>query len=471
MIQLVKRIVQCLCLLIAVVSPVIAQERPSWAIIDATDRLIAQNALFLPSRDGFVRLPDGKLVHYELPSKNYIKVGGSWQVEILSRRWRQKEQVGWSQWLDARPQYSTWKIGLIQVDVLTSGVRARWVDNSKFAGGTPPAESEIMRHLDSQGNGVARSPAATAAPATDQPVPMVERSISSSGGTSTFTRQTGVTPRGLPAGMSRVPPSPARIAASGPAGTRNTAGSNFTVTPVPLSTLPPSRTGSPPAASPDLPAAPLASENSAATSPFSNIMPFIVVAVLVSSALPYAFKKTRRPSRRSKSDQANQQGSSRQSIPDRTPARSSLPAACTASAPNPLDLIQRTDNLLTPAELAFFAVLKPLIHASYHLSAKVRLADLFNAAQGRGQKTAFNKIVGKHIDFVVTDSATSRILCGIELDDSSHARPDRAERDRFVNEVFARNQLPLLRIPFSWTYYPAGLRAELEKAGLAVSGV
>ena len=191
---------------------------------------------------------------------------------------------------------------------------------------------------------------------------------------------------------------------------------------------------------------------------FANSMPYFIGAAIVLAALSGILKKSKRPS----SPRRKPGPTKRQSPPP-------LPVAFPATANNPLDLIQRCENLMTPAELAFFAVLEPLVHSSHRISSKVRLADLFNAAQGPGWQTAFNKISRKHIDFVVTDSATSRILCGIELDDSSHAHPDRVERDRFVNEVFARSQLPLLRVPFSWTYYPDGLRAELVKAGLSVS--
>jgi hypothetical protein len=205
--------------------------------------------------------------------------------------------------------------------------------------------------------------------------------------------------------------------------------------------------------------------------PLASILPFIIVAILVSSALPYAFKKSQRPMRRDKLDQPNHRRAAPLAIAANKSPPPAHPADYLIAVPNPIALIQRTDNLLTPAELAFFKVLNSFIHPSCQLSTKVRLADLFNAAQGLGQKAALEKIAGKHIDFVITDSTSSRILCGIELDDTSHAHSDGVGRDNFVNELFVRNHLPFLRIPFSWTYYPAGLRAELTKAGLAVTGV
>lgn len=143
-----------------------------------------------------------------------------------------------------------------------------------------------------------------------------------------------------------------------------------------------------------------------------------------------------------------------------------LPAPPPAEASSPLDLIESREFLLTRAEQAFYSVLEPIVGHACRISAKVRLADLFEVRPGPGQQAAFNRIVGKHIDFVLTDPASSRILCAIELDDSSHQRPDRAERDAFVDELFRSRNLPLLRVPFEWTYCPPALRADLLKAGL-----
>lgn len=451
MFELVKRFVRCLSLLLALAAPSLAQERPSWAITDAVDRLIAKNALFLPGRDGFVKSSDGTLTQYELPSKNYLKDGKCWQVELLSRRWRKKDPTGWSAWNDARPQYGAWKIGMVRVDVLASGVHAAWVDNHNFSGATPPGEAEVMQRLDTQGQRSATAPVDSTRSANVNPVPLIVSSASSTTRTFSSIQQSNQAPGGLPAGMSRrvVPTSPP---VAPPVIAPTPATPTFTLTPVPSPTRPatgPQGRGG-------------VERNATVTTPpakpFANAILYFIGAAIVLSALSGILKKSKHPS-----------SSRRKPGPAKRPSPPPLPVAFPAPANNPLDLIQRCENLMTPAELAFFAVLEPLVHSSHRISSKVRLADLFNAAQGPGWQTAFNKISRKHIDFVVTDSATSRILCGIELDDSSHALPDRVERDRFVNEVFARNQLPLLRVPFSWTYYPDGLRAKLVEAGLAVA--
>lgn len=46
---------------------------------------------------------------------------------------------------------------------------------------------------------------------------------------------------------------------------------------------------------------------------------------------------------------------------------------------------------------------------------------------------AFNKIKSKHIDFAIADNMNIMIL--IELDDNSHNRIDRIQRDKFVDDT------------------------------------
>lgn len=65
---------------------------------------------------------------------------------------------------------------------------------------------------------------------------------------------------------------------------------------------------------------------------------------------------------------------------------------------------------------------------------KVRLLDLVEPRRGPNYMSYLGKIQSKHVDFVVCDS--NLFVKGvIELDDNSHNRPDRIERDAFVDEV------------------------------------
>lgn len=66
---------------------------------------------------------------------------------------------------------------------------------------------------------------------------------------------------------------------------------------------------------------------------------------------------------------------------------------------------------------------------------KVRLFDLVEPKQGIPHyKGAMWKIQSKHVDFVICDKY-AHVKAIVELDDSSHNRPDRAERDQFVDQI------------------------------------
>jgi len=51
----------------------------------------------------------------------------------------------------------------------------------------------------------------------------------------------------------------------------------------------------------------------------------------------------------------------------------------------------------------------------------------------------------------------------IELDDWSHKRADRRERDKFVDQALGDAGLSILRVPVQASYDPAALRADIEQ--------
>lgn len=110
------------------------------------------------------------------------------------------------------------------------------------------------------------------------------------------------------------------------------------------------------------------------------------------------------------------------------------------------------DNFLSEAELTFYHALRFVIGERVVVCPKVRLIDIFFIVNRQDNYSYQGKISQKHIDFLLCDPRTLRPLCGLELDDSSHRRRDRQERDEFVNKVFATAGLPLLRIPVQTGY-------------------
>lgn len=108
--------------------------------------------------------------------------------------------------------------------------------------------------------------------------------------------------------------------------------------------------------------------------------------------------------------------------------------------------------LLSPAELSFLRVLEQAI-GSNHVLIKVRLGDVIEVkgVTGGAWQSAFNKIQSKHIDFLVCDPNYS-VICAIELDDSSHDRPDRKDRDEFLDKALWTAGIKLVRVTTSKSY-------------------
>ena len=114
------------------------------------------------------------------------------------------------------------------------------------------------------------------------------------------------------------------------------------------------------------------------------------------------------------------------------------------------------------AERSFYEVLKRLIAPDYTLFAKVRLADLVFVTKGASAwQSHFNRINGKHVDFVLCDRDLAPVVA-IELDDLSHDDEDRQERDKFVDLALAAAALPIVRIRAKRAYAPDRVRAALQ---------
>ena len=131
------------------------------------------------------------------------------------------------------------------------------------------------------------------------------------------------------------------------------------------------------------------------------------------------------------------------------------------------------DDFLSPAEFSFYKVLSALVGTRLTIQSKVRLADVFFVARPNENVAYLNRIAQKHLDFLVCDSVTMKPLFGVELDDSSHKRNDRQERDEFVESVCKVAGLPLLRLPVQREYNSREIAAQIapfvsEKVSVSV---
>lgn len=91
--------------------------------------------------------------------------------------------------------------------------------------------------------------------------------------------------------------------------------------------------------------------------------------------------------------------------------------------------------LLTRNEWYEFKKLKQLADAKgLMICPKVRLLDIIEPRKGDNYRSLMGKIQSKHVDFVICDQDL-HIKAILELDDGSHDRKDRQERDQFVDQI------------------------------------
>ena len=112
------------------------------------------------------------------------------------------------------------------------------------------------------------------------------------------------------------------------------------------------------------------------------------------------------------------------------------------------------DDFMSNAEFSFYKVMTQVINNKAIICPKVSLNDIFFVTEkDRSQhQIHLNKINRKHVDFLLCTKETLKPICAIELDDSSHLRQDRIERDAFVDKVFEASGLPLVRFKNKSSY-------------------
>lgn len=133
---------------------------------------------------------------------------------------------------------------------------------------------------------------------------------------------------------------------------------------------------------------------------------------------------------------------------------------------------RKSDHLLTAAERGFWGVLNEVVDGRYHVAWKVRMADLLSLPAGTPDRQRhLNRVLAKHLDFVLCDPRSTEPLLAIELDDSSHEKTDRRRRDAFVDAALRDAGLPLLRIPVRRSYAAREIdeliRSRMRQAGEA----
>jgi len=102
---------------------------------------------------------------------------------------------------------------------------------------------------------------------------------------------------------------------------------------------------------------------------------------------------------------------------------------------------------LTRSEHECYDALVEAVGMEYRIFAQVHLPTIVDhAVRGQNWRAALAHINRKSVDFVLCDKAYLSPKLAIELDDKSHERPDRQERDREVERILREAGVPLLRL-------------------------
>ena len=113
----------------------------------------------------------------------------------------------------------------------------------------------------------------------------------------------------------------------------------------------------------------------------------------------------------------------------------------------PLYRYTKRPFVMTPAERTCYQALVGAVGERYRIFSQVHLSTILDERiKGQLWKAALNHINRKSVDFVLCNKESLAPLLAIELDDWSHAREDRKERDREVERILTDSGLPLLRI-------------------------
>ena len=122
------------------------------------------------------------------------------------------------------------------------------------------------------------------------------------------------------------------------------------------------------------------------------------------------------------------------------------------------------NKFFSDAEASFFRVLKAAVAERLLIFSKVSLVEIFYISHPEVNQAYRNKIDRKHVDFLLCSADTLQPVLAIELDDSSHQRPDRVKRDEFVDAVFSTAGLPLLHISAQRAYNTQELSQKIKDA-------
>ena len=125
---------------------------------------------------------------------------------------------------------------------------------------------------------------------------------------------------------------------------------------------------------------------------------------------------------------------------------------------------KKRKSLFTDSEISFLQTLEQAAGEDYRVYAKVRADDALGVRPLPDRKEwlgAWNRLRGKHFDFLLCDPESFAPVAAVELDDGSQDNPRRSVRDAFLVRACMAAGLPLLRIPGESRDSVSGVRQQI----------
>jgi hypothetical protein len=119
--------------------------------------------------------------------------------------------------------------------------------------------------------------------------------------------------------------------------------------------------------------------------------------------------------------------------------------------------------LLSKGEVAFYHALRQAVPPGLTIAPKVRVSDVIGCDAAAWKRGFGGRISQKHVDFVLVDARTTAFVLVVELDDKTHGRRGRRDRDDFVDRALAAAGLKVLRVAAAARYDAAELRSRLNE--------
>ena len=114
----------------------------------------------------------------------------------------------------------------------------------------------------------------------------------------------------------------------------------------------------------------------------------------------------------------------------------------------------KKNTILNKTEMYFYKLLQEVVQGRAVIYPKIGLKEIFyvNSNNRSEQTTYYNRIDRKSIDFLICSINSLKPMCAVELTDSSDYSAEKCQKESFIDELFKKVDLPLVRFDIKKSY-------------------